>query len=278
MFNNWRQIIIYLRNPYKDVGVMNHLKSNRGYALLLVLLLIVLFVGVAATVSTASLSHSSQEKVVDTNNQNVAVAEMGTKRYNNEIMVLANKARTNTLDEYVKNELIAYKIQFDQCQKDGQNSVACSNLEGINDFLVELNTQSIKEFKQVFKLYLDGLEDSPKEVFSDYIYVLEKPGNEEPIPPVSETVYTYNYKVHGLLFKDSSSETIYDRIMSKTGLSTLNSQITINISDFINYDSLKDKEIIDWYDWNTFLLARPTTTQSCLSQEGLKAPYICNAN
>ena len=182
---------------------MNHLRSNRGYALLLVLLLIVLFVGVAATVSTASLSHSSQEKIVDTNNQNVAVAEMGIKLYNNEIMVLANEARTKTLDEFVKNELIAYKIQFDQCQKDGQNSVACTNLEGINDFLVELNTQSIKEFKRVFNLHLEGLEDSPKEVFNDYIYVLEKPLIDNTMP-VSETVYTFNYKVHGLLSKDSS--------------------------------------------------------------------------
>ncbi len=60
---------------------MNRLKDERGYALIIVLLMIVLFLGAAATFMAGSLNHANQEVSVDTGNQAVAAAEMGTIYY-----------------------------------------------------------------------------------------------------------------------------------------------------------------------------------------------------
>lgn len=58
--------------------MMNLVKSQKGYALLVVLLMVVLFLGISATFIAGSLSHAKQEKAVDTSNHAVAAAEMGT--------------------------------------------------------------------------------------------------------------------------------------------------------------------------------------------------------
>lgn len=57
------------------------LKNEEGYALVIVLLIIVLFLGTAATFMAGSLNHAKQEVRVDTGNQAVAAAEMGTNYY-----------------------------------------------------------------------------------------------------------------------------------------------------------------------------------------------------
>ncbi|WP_075619956.1 hypothetical protein [Paenisporosarcina indica] len=56
---------------------MRYLKNNEGYALLLVLFLIVMFVSVSAVIASASFNHSKQEVTVDINNQTIVAAEMG---------------------------------------------------------------------------------------------------------------------------------------------------------------------------------------------------------
>ncbi|MCP2035127.1 Tfp pilus assembly protein PilX [Planomicrobium sp. HSC-17F08] len=60
---------------------MNVLKQEKGYTLIIVLLLIVLFLGMSAVFMQASLSHSKQEQTVDYSNQAVAAAEMGVENY-----------------------------------------------------------------------------------------------------------------------------------------------------------------------------------------------------
>jgi hypothetical protein len=60
---------------------MKHLKNQQGYALLIVLLIIVLFLSISATFMAGSLSNAKQEKTVDTTNQSVASAEMGVRYY-----------------------------------------------------------------------------------------------------------------------------------------------------------------------------------------------------
>jgi len=56
---------------------MKYLKNNEGYALLLVLFLIVMFVSVSAVIASGSINHSKQEVTVDVNNQTIVAAEMG---------------------------------------------------------------------------------------------------------------------------------------------------------------------------------------------------------
>lgn len=60
---------------------MNQLKNQQGYALLIVLLIIVLFLGISATFLAGSLNNAEQEKTVDTTNQSVASAEMGVRYF-----------------------------------------------------------------------------------------------------------------------------------------------------------------------------------------------------
>lgn len=57
---------------------MRHLKNQQGYALLIVLLIVVLFLSMAATFIAGSLNHAKQEQTVDVTNHAVAAAEMGT--------------------------------------------------------------------------------------------------------------------------------------------------------------------------------------------------------
>ncbi|ANU12803.1 hypothetical protein B481_3141 [Planococcus halocryophilus Or1] len=57
------------------------MKNQQGYALLIVLLMVVLFMGISATFIAGSLSNAAQEQTVDTSNQSVASAEMGAKYF-----------------------------------------------------------------------------------------------------------------------------------------------------------------------------------------------------
>ncbi|MGB6779004.1 MAG: hypothetical protein WBE33_09635 [Planococcus citreus] len=88
---------------------MEKVKNEKGYALVIVLLIIVLFMGLAATFMAGSLNHAKQEKVVDTGNQAVAAAEMGTIYYSSdferELKLLKEEMQQET--QLKLNELIA---------------------------------------------------------------------------------------------------------------------------------------------------------------------------
>ena len=60
---------------------MKFMKNQNGYALLVVLLMVVLFMGLSATFMAGSLSNAKQERIVDTSNQAVASAEMGVNYF-----------------------------------------------------------------------------------------------------------------------------------------------------------------------------------------------------
>ena len=83
-------------------------KNEKGYALIVVLLIIVLFLGLTATFMAGSLNHAKQERVVDTGNQAVAAAEMGTIYYSadfeRELKLLKEEMQQET--QLKLNELI----------------------------------------------------------------------------------------------------------------------------------------------------------------------------
>lgn len=74
---------------------MKQFKNQQGYALLVVLLMVVLFLGVSATFMAGSLSNAKQEQTVDASNQAVASAEMGVKyhsaEFQREVLIIKNK-------------------------------------------------------------------------------------------------------------------------------------------------------------------------------------------
>ncbi|WP_088007247.1 hypothetical protein [Indiicoccus explosivorum] len=63
---------------------MERLKNQQGYALLVVLLVVVLFLALSATFMAGSLNNARQEKTIDTTNQALASAEMGARFYNSD--------------------------------------------------------------------------------------------------------------------------------------------------------------------------------------------------
>ncbi|MFD1030486.1 hypothetical protein [Metaplanococcus flavidus] len=82
---------------------MNQVKNQQGYALLVVLLMVLLFMGIAATFMAGSLSNAKQEQTVDTSNQAVASAEMGVKYHSadfqREIGIIKSAIIEETQDE-----------------------------------------------------------------------------------------------------------------------------------------------------------------------------------
>ncbi|AQQ52886.1 hypothetical protein [Planococcus lenghuensis] len=63
---------------------MKLLKNQQGYALLVVLLIVVLFLTMSATFMMKSLTNAKQEQTIDTSNQSVASAEMGARFYSSD--------------------------------------------------------------------------------------------------------------------------------------------------------------------------------------------------
>ncbi|WKA60001.1 hypothetical protein QWY16_07805 [Planococcus shenhongbingii] len=82
---------------------MKYIKTQNGYALVIVLLLVTLFLSISATFIGGSLNHSKQERTVDTSNQAVASAEMGVVFYTEDferfLELLRNKLVRNMQDE-----------------------------------------------------------------------------------------------------------------------------------------------------------------------------------
>lgn len=58
---------------------MKQFKDEQGYALLVVLLMVVLFLGLSAVFMAGSMSNAKQEATVDTSNLAVAAAEIDRK-------------------------------------------------------------------------------------------------------------------------------------------------------------------------------------------------------
>lgn len=87
---------------------MKYVKNPKGYALVIVLLIIVLFLGISATFIAGSLNHATQERTVDTSNHAVAAAEMGTlyftSDFDRELKIIRQQVSEQT--QLKLNELI----------------------------------------------------------------------------------------------------------------------------------------------------------------------------
>ena len=64
---------------------MKKMSNQRGYALLIVLFTIIIFLSISGTILSASLNHATQEKTINENNQAYVAAEMGVKIISTEI-------------------------------------------------------------------------------------------------------------------------------------------------------------------------------------------------
>lgn len=78
---------------------MKPIKNERGYALLVVLLLIVLVMSISAAFMAGSLNHAEQEQTVDVSNQSVAAAEMGVLYYSADFERSLDLIKQEVLDQ-----------------------------------------------------------------------------------------------------------------------------------------------------------------------------------
>lgn len=112
------------------------LKNEKGYALLVVLLVVVLFLGFSAIFLMGSLNHAAQERTVDTSNQSVAAAEMGVLYY------------TASFEKELELELLAIQKEINE-KLDMLKQCATCNFEAE---VQALNGQKVSEYKAtVFK-------------------------------------------------------------------------------------------------------------------------------
>ncbi|MFD1927279.1 hypothetical protein ACFSFY_04280 [Sporosarcina siberiensis] len=83
---------------------MFKIRNDKGYALLIVLLLVVFIMIISATFVTGSVSHAKQERTVETNNMAVVAAEMGVDYYKTAIVNEFNKEKSK-LQKQVNDEV-----------------------------------------------------------------------------------------------------------------------------------------------------------------------------
>jgi hypothetical protein len=113
---------------------MEYVKKTDGYALLLVLFLVVFFVGLSAVFVAASFNNSKQEKTVDVRNQSVVAAEMGVKlnlnNLKNEIKIVnqeyKNFMNTNMSDLINRATAVTTAKDKNLDLPSGMSSTACN--------------------------------------------------------------------------------------------------------------------------------------------------------
>ncbi|WP_422123044.1 hypothetical protein DHX103_15080 [Planococcus sp. X10-3] len=136
---------------------MKHIKNQQGYALLVVLLMVVLFLGLSATFMAGSLSNAKQEQTVDASNQAVASAEMGVKYHSadlqREIGIIKSEIIEMTQDE-IKTLV--------KCFNDGE--IACDTQEELTNLEKQIDNDMKEAYIEKIRAKvtsLIGLENVP---------------------------------------------------------------------------------------------------------------------
>lgn len=236
---------------------MTYLHNQKGYALLLVLLMITLFIGVAALITSASFNHSKQERTVDTQNQVVVAAEMGVKYYSTEIQTIAGEVRRSIMIGTVQPLLDSYEIQYNSCNESGFSTTACDKYKSLTAFVTYVNTLGTSLFVSDLEGKVVALVDSNDITQQLGFDLLE----------INPTVNENNkilFTVEGNL-----SDTLNDKKILK-------SELMINVPNFLTTHQNLNESTSDVDQWNAMLLTAPFAEQSCYPVNMLTAPYICN--
>ncbi|MDX1700672.1 MAG: hypothetical protein R3250_08650, partial [Melioribacteraceae bacterium] len=236
---------------------MEYLHNQKGYALLLVLLMITLFIGVAALITSASFSHSKQERTVDTQIQVVVAAEMGVKFYSTEIQTIAGEIRRSIMIDTVQPLLDSYEIQYNSCNESGFLNTGCDNYKSLSRFVDYVNTLGTALFVSDLEERVGNLVDSND--------ITQQLGFDllEMNPTVNE-----NNKII-IIVEGNRNDTSNDGKI-------INSELTINIPNFLTTHQNLNESTSDVAQWNAMLLTAPFAEQSCYPGNMLTAPYICN--
>lgn len=235
---------------------LKYLHNQKGYALLLILLMIMLFVSVAAVITNASFNHSNQEIALDSNNQVIVAAEMGVKYYSTEIQSIADQVRKTIMIDTVQPLLDSYELKYNECNSEGFVNPSCNPYKSLSEFVNYVNLVSKN-------LFISRMEDQLAFFTStDTKDITDKLGFELlEIQPIIGTEGTVSFSVEGKNIENNSEVLI--------------SEMTINTPNFLTTHQNLNESASDIEQWNAMLLAAPFAEQSCFPGSNITAPYIC---
>ncbi|RDW16335.1 hypothetical protein CWR48_16965 [Oceanobacillus arenosus] len=150
--------------------MMTKFKNEQGYALLVVVLLVVLIMGFFTFFMSASLSNTKQEQRVDQHNLSVVAAEMGVDYYTNAI---TNKfyEQSNGLLEFAQTEIGKIERPVDSDYNNIQSSVRDKLSSDLNNYVRNQLTNSIDPiFKNsIFSFRLNNIKVESKDEYNIFV-------------------------------------------------------------------------------------------------------------
>lgn len=124
---------------------MERLKNEQGYALIIVLFLVVFIMLVFAVFIRGSISNAKQEQIVDQNHLSVVAAEMGVDYYVSKVKNEERIILKNTLD-YIKNDIETF-IRCDGIEN--SNDTSCKTVKSINTINEEAENKYLDDLKDI---------------------------------------------------------------------------------------------------------------------------------
>lgn len=216
---------------------MKLVRNQQGYALLIVLLMVVLFLGLSATFMAGSLSNAKQERTVDISNQAVASAEMGVKYHSadfqREIGIIKSAIIIETQNRI--KDLV-------KCFDDGD--LSCNTQEELDELQIKINEDMKKRY--IDEIYIKvgsligkekipfPLEDSLFKVESAEILDLNVAGDDITNTPTSISLIDITlHPLYDPLYQDIRSLKVKLTLLGESESITkeLNGIFTIEVPD-----------------------------------------------
>ncbi|QBP40760.1 hypothetical protein [Paenisporosarcina antarctica] len=166
---------------------MKYLKNNEGYALLLVLFLIVFLISVSSIVANGSLNHSKQEVTTDISNQSIVAAEMGVDYFKVLGKVEYNRIKFHHYNILINKINSYYTSPEFSTHSDMQKEQKVNNIK--NDYLINIG-EAINDYYSNF---------SQRITVNDQIYYeLGNIGEDIPSYQINEDKVVINVNVKGV--------------------------------------------------------------------------------
>jgi len=245
---------------------MKTLSNQRGYALLIVLLTIIIFLSVSAVFISASLNHVTQEKTVDLNNQAVVAGEMGVKYAGIKL-----DQEINNLYAYHKSELERKINELSDCDK--QLNSLCNN----EDKIIDLEEKEINLFKNsIYEKYAE-LETYTIKISDETQFYLDPNSflqkDEIFNKNSNETSYNLPFIVNGQVTKTSQNSKLIKE--NKNLYTNINVPIPNFISKVVSENTAIPKPgSNDSHQLNRYFFDRPISQGNCKDLE-TKEGLIC---
>ena len=244
--------------PVEVIEKMKKMLNDGGYALLIVLFTIIIFLSLSAVFMRASLNHVTQEQTVDKNNQAVVAAELGVKyvesQMQNQITFLYNKN---------VNELRIAVNQLVNCNSN--SNINCKNQTNINSLI----SQQIVKYKEELNLYYQTFKTLDKDIVQNKVnYSIV----DISITPELESTNIDEVTYYQLPFSIQGDTKLKPVI--------LQNELLVPIPTFVSSITSKDNPIPEpnpsnSSELNKYLFTPPTTNLNCSEIMPILEETIC---